>query len=129
MADDDPDDIAMFQEALNASSYPMKMVAVNDGNKLLEMIAAEMPDIVILDINMPVKGGFECIPEIRKTPELKDMPVIVLSSSDYNTHIQECLKAGANHYLIKPSTYDGLLKVIDFIYNIAAQNGKETKGE
>jgi len=123
LADDDADDIDLFKEATTASTDPINLVCVNNGVELLQHLFSgeTIFDIVVMDMNMPGKDGLECITEIRTNPSTATLPIIVFSTSDYESRIRESLDAGANHYIVKPSTFEGLLNTINLIYQTAVE--------
>src|SRR5436190_20290480 len=84
LADDDKDDCFLFREALSELPVPTNLVTVHDGEQLMSYLtehAKDLPDVLFLDLNMPRKNGFECLTEIKHTDTLKDLPVIMFSTS------------------------------------------------
>lgn len=115
LADDDMDDCFFFQEALEELIVSAKLTTVNDGVKLMQLLAAketQLPDALFLDLNMPRKGGFECLSEIKIIDKLMNLPVIIYSTS-LNMEVVELLyQKGAHYYIRKPGEFDKLKKVI-----------------
>ena len=88
LAEDDPDDRSFFEDALNALALQTVLVISEDGEELmtaLEETVPPQPFVIFLDLNMPRKNGFECLKEIRESDKLKDIPVVVLSTSDHRS--------------------------------------------
>lgn len=82
LADDDKDDRFFFKMALDALSTPTELVAVVDGEKLMDYLTEnvhQLPDVLFLDLNMPRKNGFECLSEIKLNPDLHALRVIIFS--------------------------------------------------
>jgi CheY-like chemotaxis protein len=86
IADDDPDDLELFQSAVKEVEPTAEIIAAYDGLCLLENLVIKtppLPDIVFLDINMPKMNGYECLKKIRQQPLLKDLPVVVSFYRDF----------------------------------------------
>lgn len=100
IADDNPDMIFLLRKGFEGEGY--KIVEAHDGDETMKMVLEEKPDLVLLDLKMPGKGGFEVLKEMRESDELKDIPVIVLTVvSDTGEKIR-ALECGANDFLVKP---------------------------
>src|SRR5688572_8962846 len=102
LADDDADDRELFQEAIRETTPQSSILTFNDGNKLIEYLGSPgspVPDIIFLDINMPVKNGKECLSDIRKTPRFNHIPVIIFSTSLDNRDINDTFMNGANLFI------------------------------
>ena len=117
LADDDADDCTFFEEALKDLGVEAQLTIVNDGVELMTtlnetVIEPPPPHVIFLDLNMPLKNGFECLDEIRQNPKLKEIPVVIFSTSDNNETVDKTYNQGANHYIRKPSSHEGLKKVI-----------------
>ena len=110
LAEDDIDDRFFFESALRQIPLETLLATVQDGEQLMEHLAQNMenlPDILFLDLSMPRKNGFECLIEIKESSKLKDIPVIMLSTSytqdiNYEKNIIDLLhKIGAQDYVRK----------------------------
>jgi CheY-like chemotaxis protein len=121
LADDDKDDCFLFREALSELPINAELKTVNDGEELMSHLddnLDDLPDVIFLDLNMPRKNGFECLTDIKHIDELKEIPVIMFSTSyprdaHYEHDIIKVLYSiGAKDYVRKPSTYPELKKVI-----------------
>ena len=108
LAEDDEDDFLLFDDAINDHKETLHLNWVKDGEELMTVLresAAEFPDIVFLDINMPRKNGFECLTEIRNDKTLAGLPVIIFSTSNDKALVNWMYNAGANLYLCKPTDF------------------------
>ena len=116
MADDDEDDIEMFQSAVSETCPDLKLTVATDGAKLIKLLAKiPIPDAIFLDLNMPIKTGKQCLEEIRNKEEFDDVPVVMLSTSNLESEIDFCLNNGAHHYFVKPNSYAGLKSIVESI--------------
>jgi len=101
VADDMPDNAALLARYLNDKGY--ELLLASDGEETLEVLRAELPDLVLLDINMPKKDGFSVLREMRADPEISHIPVIILTAARLDsTDVQTGLNMGADDYVMKP---------------------------
>jgi CheY-like chemotaxis protein len=115
LCDDDSDDCYFFKEALEKLSHSTKLTVVHDGEQLMELLTNEtneLPHVLFLDLNMPRKNGFECLTEIKLNKKLKQLPVIIISTSLDQEVVNLLHKNGAQYFIRKPSEFPQLLKVI-----------------
>jgi PleD family two-component response regulator len=108
LAEDDEDDFILFREAIKDFPGLLKLDWVKNGEELMDMLNHEKSDLIFLDINMPLKNGFECLTEIRGDDNLKHIPVIIYSTSDDSKLVNWMYNAGANLYLCKPTEFKKL---------------------
>ena len=114
MADDDQDDIELFQSAVQDTCSALSLTIATDGTKLIEILNENpAPDTIFLDLNMLGVSGLDCLKEIRSKEKFDDVPVVMLSTSDRKAEIDYCLSNGADHYFVKPNTYAGLKSIIE----------------
>ncbi|MEO5569636.1 MAG: response regulator [Bacteroidia bacterium] len=121
LADDDKDDQEFFSEALDASKIPSELTTVDNGKELLEHLkdpAEPIPDIIFLDVNMPLKGGKEALSEIKSDEALKEIPTVMLSTSDHPQDIEETFNCGANLYVRKPNSLYSLVNILKKIFSL-----------
>lgn len=104
LAEDDPDDRLIFEQAMTDIDYPIQVTYVFDGLELLSLLQSVLPDLLILDLDMPRKNGLECLAVIRRVPSLQCLPVIVASSGKQAVNIQTAYEMGAHLYVIKSPT-------------------------
>ena len=100
VADDSPSIRKFVSFALTMKGY--KIISVSDGMEALEKLPKEKVNLVITDLNMPNLDGFELIKAIRGNDDLKEIPIIILSSLGGSEEVQKGMEYGANSYLIKP---------------------------
>ena len=125
LADDDLDDCRFFKEALEALPLTTKLTTVNDGEELMTYLLENtdhLPHVLFLDINMPRKNGFECLSEIKHHDKLKDLPVVMFSTSNAHDKINILFNTGADVYIRKPSNFAQLVQVIHHALPLAAEN-------
>lgn len=115
LAEDDEDDRIIFQHVLEDVNIHIKLHFVSNGLELMHLLKHFVPDLLFLDLEMPYKNGLECLVEIRNSPYLENLPVIVFSSSSRPSNIQTAYEMGAHLFLIKASTvleYNEAIKAI-----------------
>ncbi len=112
MADDDGEDCFLATEAFAASGALAAFSCVCDGVELMEYLldrtgspAGILPDLILLDLNMPRKDGREALVEIKSHPTIKDIPVVILTTSREERDISFALLAGADSFITKPPTF------------------------
>jgi CheY-like chemotaxis protein len=125
MADDDADDRLLAKDALTECRLANDLHFVEDGEELLEylqrrgkyssMADAPRPGLILLDLNMPKKDGREALKEIRSDPELRKIPVVVLTTSKADTDIGCIYELGANSFISKPVSFDSLVEVMKIL--------------
>ncbi len=121
VADDDDDDREMTRDAFMESRIANPLVFVNDGVELLDYLraaaAAEdadvaLPALVLLDLNMPRVDGPQALMQIRADPKLRHLPVVVLTTSKSDQDVLKCYQGGANSFITKPVSFQGLVDVV-----------------
>lgn len=125
LADDDIDDCHFFKTALEALPLATSLTTVHDGEELMNYLTKQteqLPHVLFLDINMPRKNGFECLTEIKHHDKLKDLPVVMFSTSKAQDQINILFKTGADVYIRKPANFAQLVQVIHHALPMAAEN-------
>lgn len=122
LADDDADDRMLAREALDESRLVNDLRVVEDGEELLDYLkqrgryadpaSAPRPGLILLDLNMPRKDGREALREIKGDPSLRQIPVVVLTTSKAEEDILRSYDLGANCFVTKPVTFEGLVEVV-----------------
>jgi CheY-like chemotaxis protein len=118
LADDDADDKTLFCEALAEINPAITCHTAADGKEALDILAKDQikkPDIIFLDINMPVMDGWQCLGRLKEDTEHKDIPVIMYSTSSYQRDIDLALESGAFCFFTKPSDYRELRSILRLI--------------
>jgi CheY-like chemotaxis protein len=119
IADDDHDDQILLKEALEDFEYPPATKMVSDGCQLIAALEEDLlPDLILVDLNMPNKNGIECLLEIRSNNKLERLPVVVLSTSKDPHDIEACFNSGANLFFSKPYTFKELKVLVHSILSI-----------
>ncbi len=117
LVEDDPADAFLARTAIRDAKVVSQVHHVSDGSEALAFLrrqgpkhtAAPRPDLVLLDLNMPGLSGRDVLAEIKSDSTLKDIPVVVLTTSNATSDIQSCYHAGANSFVTKPVDLDGFL--------------------
>ena|ERR1044072_2904723 len=112
--DDDPDDRDMFCEAVGLIEHTCKCEMKQSCEEALNYLkkTAAKPDYIFLDINMPRLNGLQCLQRLKQDAELKEIPVIIYSTSSNKKEIDAMLKAGASSYIVKPDSYNKLSAIL-----------------
>ncbi len=109
--DDVPLNLLLVEKML--TRYKFNVKKANSGSEALEMIHAELPSVVLLDLLMPNMDGYEVLSRLRSNPQTKDLPVIILTALNSDADIIRGFKAGANDFITKPIIMDKLVKSIE----------------
>ncbi|SHL21313.1 CheY chemotaxis protein or a CheY-like REC (receiver) domain [Chitinophaga jiangningensis] len=121
LADDDQDDCLLIEDALTELPLDFQLMIVHDGDSLINRLHAlhdsELPDVLYLDLNMPRKGGLECLHEIKASDKLKSLPVVICSTSMEEEIADTVYKQGACFYIKKPTDFTHLKEVLHLSIN------------
>ena len=122
IADDDEDDRDMIRDALKESRLLNNLYCVNDGEELMDylhhrgkfedQIKNPLPGLILLDLNMPRMDGREALREIKTDPRLRQIPVVVLTTSQAEEDIFRTYELGVNSFITKPVSFESLVKVM-----------------
>ena len=120
VVDDDSDDLDIFQAACQDIDPNVNLQTFQSCQNLFGFLDNKdfQPDIMFLDINMPVKDGFECLRDIRKTWNQNERCIIMYSTSNNPKDIKKCFEFGANGFIQKPYSYQGLKDILERIFAI-----------
>jgi len=120
LADDDEDDRLFFTDAFSELKINTKVQTFNDGLALMNFLNSTniFPNILFLDLNMPIKNGIECLEEIKKNSRFNDIAIAIYSTSSSEEHIEETFVKGANIYIKKPSDFATLKKTLSDVVTI-----------
>jgi CheY-like chemotaxis protein len=121
LADDDSDDCMLFEDALREVNDSAELRMANDGVELIALMETNVPpppDVIFLDLNMPRKNGFECLEQIRRTNQWKDIPVVIFSTTGQEEMIRKVYEQGANYFIRKPGSFPKLKQAISQVLEI-----------
>jgi CheY-like chemotaxis protein len=133
LADDDTDDCFFFKKVLGELLLSTNLTTVHDGEQLMQLLTnetSELPHILFLDLNMPRKNGFECLSEIKQNKKLKDLPVVIFSTSFEQEVVNLLYKNGAQYFIRKPSAFLQFKEIIQqALILILQENGSQPTKE
>ena len=118
MVEDSADDVDLFSLALKRAPACMELSTVGDGEEAMSFLkrfnkgGADLPQLVLLDLNLPRKHGSEVLKEMRADPKLKLIPVIVFSTSNSQSDVLKAYQNGATGYFVKPDSFEKLVQFI-----------------
>jgi CheY-like chemotaxis protein len=122
LADDDDEDRMLACDALAESQLSNEVFCVEDGEELMDYLHREgkysppalapRPGVILLDLNMPKKDGREALKEIKADPALRQIPIVVMTTSKAQEDILQSYSAGANSFIAKAVTFEGLIEVM-----------------
>ena len=124
IAEDDADDRYLLETAFHEKNYDERVDFVNNGVELISYldsidkgkeITKSYPHFVMLDLNMPQKDGREVLQFMKQHPVYKRIPVIIFTTTKSQTEVRRCYEMGANTYVVKPTSFDDLLRVVEDI--------------
>ncbi len=123
IADDNSNDRALVQKALEKNRLASNLYCVQDGEELMDYLthrgkystlnSSPRPDIILLDLNMPGKDGREAIKEIKSDPNLRQIPIVVLTDSRMEGDIYHTYDEGGNSYIAKPLKFEALVEMME----------------
>jgi len=118
LADDDSDDRSLFSEALGRVCPDSRLTIASNGLELMEVLQKFRPDMLFLDINMPLRNGIDCIKWIRELKQFKKMVVIAYSSAFDNAQINKAYAYGVHLYFIKPTIISQLVEDLQRLFEL-----------
>ena len=123
IAEDDADDRLLLNTAFHETGYDGKLEFVSDGVELMSFLHSALekelvPGLILLDLNMPRKGGREVLKEIKENKGFKKIPVIIFSTAKNESEVEKCYELGANSYVAKPENYHSLLQFVNNIRHL-----------
>ncbi len=127
LAEDDPDDRFLLMNAVRRSKLSLPIRMVDDGEALMDYLyhrgaytapdASPRPSLILLDLNMPRKDGREALREIKTTPGLRPIPVLVLTTSRSQRDIDQSYALGVNAFLSKPNSFEEMVQTVRILHN------------
>ncbi|HNB18206.1 MAG TPA: response regulator, partial [Candidatus Obscuribacter sp.] len=133
LVEDTPSDVRLTQEALKRSDLKYEMHVVNDGEEAMEYLIRlkdshqDLPDVILLDLNMPRKNGHEVLAEIKNDSVLRAIPVVLLTVSENDEDVLEALKLKMNYYIAKPVSAPKLTALLSSIHQLHKESPDESK--
>ncbi|MBF4493348.1 response regulator [Flavobacterium sp. JLP] len=117
LADDDMDDTDMFREALVDIDENIICHIADNGSEALKILNEldEKPNLIFLDLNMPIMNGWDCLKLLKKDKIYQDIPVIMISTSSHKNDIETAASLGAICYFVKPNSYNNLKQILQSI--------------
>lgn len=122
LADDDEDDRLLARDAMEAAGYGQHCETVEDGEQLLHFLrkegkyansnVANTPNVILLDLNMPILDGKDTLKQLKQDALLKRIPVVIFSTSSDQGDINEGYELGASAYMVKPANFDTLVEMM-----------------
>ena len=129
LIDDDMDDVELFREALEEVNPSISLRYANDGKEAVRKLSephSALPDLIFLDISMPVFSGLQCLASFKKDEKLKDLPVIMYTTSSQEREIRTARELGASGFVTKPNDFKHLKKVLALIIDTPVERLQET---
>lgn len=124
LVEDSPGDVRLTREAFKDAKVHINLHVATDGANAMAFLSREgehanapRPDLILLDLNLPKKDGREVLQEIKESPTLKSIPVVILTTSSSEADILKSYRLHANCYITKPVGLDGFLTVVKSIDN------------
>ncbi len=107
MAEDDMEDVDIFKDVLTDLALDLKLELASNGIELMKMLEETevFPDLIFIDLNMPLKNGMLCLQEIKTHERWKNIKVIILSTSSHEEQIKAAYAEGADFYMVKSTSY------------------------
>lgn len=119
LVEDNPAEILLMEEILTEAKVALELRVVSDGIVAIEYLRQEgryaetsRPDLIVLDLNLPGLDGRQVLRDIKNDPDLRGIPVIILSTSQSEEDIAECYRLQANCYIVKPVSLEEFIEVI-----------------
>jgi len=123
LVEDSPSDVRLVREALKETAMSVQVTVARDGVEAMDYLrqaergAVSRPALVLLDLNLPRKNGREVLAEMKSSPNLRQIPVVVMTSSRSDEDIQQAYELNANCYITKPADLPDFVKVVRSIEN------------
>ena len=117
LVEDNPSDVRLTREALKTSQMPVHLNVARDGIEALELLRKQTtrPDLILLDLNLPKKSGKDVLAEIKADPELRRIPVLVMTTSKADQDVDRAYSLNANCYIAKPMDLDEFQRIVQSI--------------
>lgn len=123
LVEDNPRDVRLVREVLNERNIQCQLLVARDGEEAMRMVQREgehaalpRPDLILLDINLPILSGIEVLERIKTDAQLRLIPVLILSTSSAEADVLKCYSLHANSYLVKPADFDEFSQMIGEVH-------------
>lgn len=119
LIEDDMIEVMKLNRTISTLKLDHTIIEANNGEDALQLLEQKdnLPDIILLDLNMPKMSGIEFLTIIKDTDEFKHIPIIILTTSDNQKDLLECYRIGISGYVLKPLKYDDYVKKIEAVLN------------
>ena len=125
LAEDNPGDADLVTQAFRMSKRNIWLVSLKDGDEVMDHLRGEggygpshRPDLILLDLSLPRKNGFDTLAELKADPSLRDIPVVILTQSRSEEDVRQAFEMGANYYVIKPADFEEFRSAIQRVEDI-----------
>lgn len=122
LIEDDRIEVIKLKRSIPQEFEDYTLTLANDGNEALSILEKEIPDMILLDLNMPDTNGIEFLTILKSNDELMHIPVVILTTSNSDKDVQDCYKLGIAGYVLKPLKYDDYEQKIKAIINYWSLN-------
>jgi CheY-like chemotaxis protein len=131
--EDNPADVRLVEEGIKASGVELELEVIHSGGRAIEQFqtidsdaVTAQPDLVLLDLNLPDRSGFDVLETIRTETDFQDVPVVVISSSNSNDDIRRVYELSANAYVTKPVDPDEYIQMLQATVNFWIRRSSNT---
>jgi CheY-like chemotaxis protein len=124
VVDDDQDDRELLIDVVREIENGLEILQFENGSTFLAYLMdskTDFPDLVFLDLNMPMMGGMQCLVRLREFVNAKELPVAIYSTSSSTQHINEAYSLGANLYISKPNDFNDLKRCVDSVLKMVLE--------
>lgn len=125
IVENDEDEQLFMKEGFDKTDHFNILAQLQNGNDLFDWLHEnpnQLPDIILSDLNMPGKNGYDVITEVKETPHIAHIPVIITSTSSTPSIIEKCLQMGAAYYMVKPETFVQYEPYVQQLYKVLVDN-------
>jgi len=134
LVDDREDDVVLSQQAFARATVPNQLLSVRDGAEAIAYLQGDgqyanreefpLPDLLLLDINMPKVDGFGVLKWVRSNPTLSNLRVVMLTTSDQMNDIDKAYAMGVNSYVVKPVRFNSFVELVGFLLRFWFENSR-----
>lgn len=126
VAEDEETDVLLLRLAFKKAGLATELIVAQDGREVVEYLEPDpqvdgagrpLPGVLLLDLKMPRMGGFEVLDWLRGQPRLKELPVLIFSSSNHELDVEKALEMGAREYLVKPHSIQDLVTLLRDVHD------------